>query len=114
MEVGTDCCDNLTCTQAASAHVESLKRYLQRRKTFVASPRWQRDYANNEFTRQHKHVRVSLAPDGPLYRLRINYTLGKKTFDSELAAKAAAFDLIESGALNKWLARPRGRPRTRR
>lgn len=114
LEVGSDCCDNLTCTKEASNHAESLKRYHARRKTFVSSPRWRRDYPNGEMTRQHKHVRVSLAPEGALFRLRINYTLGKKTFDSELDAKAAAFDLIESGALNAWLAKPRKQSRLRR
>lgn len=114
MEVGTDCCDNLTCTQAASDHIESLKRYQQRRKTFVSSRRWQPSYPNGEECRRHKNIHIAIARDGLAFRLRINFTLGKKTFDSALEAKAAVFDLIETGALNQWLARPLKQVRLRR
>jgi hypothetical protein len=107
MEVGTDCCDNLTCTQAASNHVESLLRYQARRKTFVSSPRWRPGYPNGEVGRWHKGFNVSVVPNGAIFRLRISNTLGKKTFESESDAKAAAFDAIESGAVDAWASKPR-------
>ena len=40
MEVGEICCDNLTSSEMASNHLDSVKRYESRRRTFVASKRW--------------------------------------------------------------------------
>lgn len=107
MEVGEDCCDNLTCTQLASNHIESVRRYQERRKTFVSSPRWRAGYPSGEVGRRHKSFYVSVVPDGAIYRLRISNTLGNKTYVSESDAKAAAFDAIESGAVDAWASKPR-------
>ena len=43
MEVGEICCDNLTCSQVASEHMESIRRFSARRKRFVSSSRWMID-----------------------------------------------------------------------
>ncbi|WP_310541591.1 recombinase family protein [Phenylobacterium sp.] len=40
MEVGEQCCDHITCSEAASSHMESMRRFSERRKRFVSSPRW--------------------------------------------------------------------------
>lgn len=107
MEVGEQCCDNLTCTQAASDHMESQRRHLDRRKRFVSSTRWRRDYAGGDLWIKQKQIFVSLVGNAGTYRLRMNGKVGKKVFPSELDAKAAAFDLIESGAVSAWLAKHR-------
>ena len=112
MEVGTDCCDNLTSTQAASDHVESLVRYQQRRKTFVSSPRWHVQYAGVQCIKQNG-IFIELVKHEGAYRIRVYGHLGKKVFPSELAAKAGAFDLVESGVIDEWLTKKRSAPRRR-
>lgn len=112
MEVGEVCCDWLTSTQAASDHVESLRRHFDRRKRFVCSPRWQLDYAGELSIRQ-KDVHVSLVPHEGAYRLRVYGKLGKKVFPTELDAKAGVFDLVESGVISAWLQKQQSKPRRR-
>lgn len=102
MEVGELCCDNLTCTQAASDYIESMRRYTERRKRFVSSTRWHRDY-RGEMAIKQKDIFVSLVPQEGTYRLRVYGKLGKKVFATELDAKAAAFDMVESGVLGAWV-----------
>ena len=102
LEVGTDCCDNLTCTQAASDLMESLRKHLERRKRFVSSPRWEQGHAG-ELTIKQKQLYVSLVPHEGAYKLRVNGKLGKRVFSTLLDAKASAFDLVESGAIGTWL-----------
>jgi ribosomal protein S27AE len=100
MEVGTDCCDELTGTPVASEH----RKYLDRRKRFVASPRWKFDYRQELSIEQNK-ISVSLVLSAGTYRLRVYGKLGKKVFANEVDAKAAAFDLLESGTLGAWVKR---------
>lgn len=112
MEVGEFCCDYLTCSQAASDHVESLVRYRQRRKAFVSSPRWQVDYAG-ELSIKQKGIYVSLVKREGAYRIRVRSKLGKKVFATELDAKAGVFDLVESGVIDDWLKKQDSKPRRR-
>ncbi|WP_374568756.1 hypothetical protein [Ideonella sp.] len=106
MEVGEVCCDNLTSTQVATGHLDSLRRYLDRRKRFVSSTRWTHVFLNVQRIR-HKGIDVELIKQEGAYRLRINGQLGKKMFSTAVDGKADAFDLIESGAIGKWLDRRR-------
>jgi hypothetical protein len=102
MEVGEICCDNLTCTETASGHMESLRKHLDRRKRFVSSPRWEKDYAGALSIKQ-KQIHLSLVPHEGAFRLRVYGKLGKKVFPTLLEAKANAFDLVESGVIGTWL-----------
>lgn len=95
MEVGTDCCDNLTDTKQASTLMESRRRYVSRLKTFVSSPRWKRGDQALRIRHQKIDLEVGRAADG--FKLHVNGHEGKLRFPSLLEAKTAAFDLIESG-----------------
>jgi hypothetical protein len=112
LEVGEQCCDNLTCTLAASDHMESLRRHLDRRKRFVSSPRWQKDYSGALGIKQ-QGIFLELVAHAGAYRLRVHGRLGKKEFPTVLEAKAGAFDLIESGVIETWLEKHGARRRKR-
>lgn len=104
MEVGEVCCDNLTSTQVATGHLESLRRHLDRRKRFVSSPRWVEDVHGVQRIK-HKGVFVELVQHEGAHRLRISGQLGKKVLPSIVDGKAWAFDQLESGAISNWLGR---------
>lgn len=117
MEVGEICCDNLTSTTLASNLMESQRRYLSRRRTFVASRRWQQHSTTRQSIVQRRiHIQVLWTSEGG-FQLEVNGQRGKRVFSSMVEAKIHTFDLIESGALEtyvKSLAKRRGRPGRRR
>jgi hypothetical protein len=101
MEVGEDCCDNLTCSTEASTHMESKRRYISRLKRFVQSSRWQR-VPGGVHLRQRK-IDLEVAQVGDVFCLRMNGFKGKLMFTSLVSAKAKAFELIESGEIASFL-----------
>jgi len=114
MEVGTVCCDKLTSTDEASAHLTAVVRMNTRRKTFVSSPRWYTDsqpfHTINQRTAAGWKVQITVAPYRGGYLLVIEGRSGKRVFPSVITAKAAAFDACESGEIDAWLRRTgRGR-----
>jgi hypothetical protein len=109
MEVGEVCCDNLTSTQVATGFLESLVRHNQRRKRFVSSTRWVQEYPGVQSIKQ-KGIYLELVEHDGAYRLRVYGQLGKMVFPSVVEGKAGAFDLIESGAISKWLNKTRSSP----
>ena len=97
MEVGEVCCDNLTSSDYATKRMKDAKR----RARFVFSSRWSTGKSGAPSIIQ-KGVALSIVPDGPNYKLRMNGTLGKLQFGSVLEAKIKAFDLIDSGAAQEY------------
>ena len=94
MEVGEVCCDNLTDREIASNHMESVRRFNDRKKRFVESPRWNR-FSQGEYIQQGPiTIEVRALPTG--LQLRMNGAKGKQIFDDVLRAKAHAFDIVES------------------
>jgi hypothetical protein len=102
LEVGEICCDNLTCTQAASSHMESIRRLNDRRKRFVSSIRWKVGDDGDLFIKQRR-TRLDIVRAGPDFQIRVNGIQGRLTFQSALDAKMKVFDLIESGVLTHYL-----------
>jgi hypothetical protein len=102
IEVGEQCCDNLTCSKIATNHMESIQRQRERRKRFISSQRWCRDRLGVHRIRQ-KQIELEVLPEGPSFRLRINGIFGKKLFNSLVDAKAFAFDRLDSGAIDNYL-----------
>lgn len=113
MEVGTDCCDKLTATREASETQKARISYLNRRKTFVSSVRWREQKGDGWLIVEPGFVlRVEPVQGG--YRLKVDKQPGKKLFRTVLLARMEAFDLIESGAMQEYLAKKRERdPRYR-
>jgi hypothetical protein len=106
LEVGETCCDNLTGTEIASTHMESLRRFNNRRKRFVSSRRWLSDKSGAPWIRQ-KNVNLAIVSEGSQFRLKINGTRGQLIFASILDAKMKAFEVIESGAVTDYFNKKR-------
>lgn len=106
MEVGEICCDHLTCTELASNHMESIRRFNERRKRFVESPRWNLFRPGQEFILQQQIlVETRHVADG--FELRMNGRKGKQIYSSIISAKARAFDVLESAEYSDFVARIR-------
>lgn len=103
LTVGTDCCDNLTGTELASNHMESVNRYRSRKKRFQSSSRWQVN-ALGEFIRQKRmDIQIERMPNG--HCLVINQRKGRRVFETVDVAKSAVFELIENGAIERYFKR---------
>lgn len=109
MEVGEECCDNLTCTQEASNLAESRRRFAGRLKRFVDSSRWE-VFPNGRQAITQKGFLVSIRPAAGGYRTSVDGETGKALHGSLLDAKAAIFEAIDSGKVRDWFVRhPRKR-----
>lgn len=111
MEVGEICCDNLTSTQVASGLMESKRRYSDRLKRFVSSPRWSSDPGRVEHIRQRK-LNLEVVPKDGAFHLRIEWNMGRRLSETPLDAKIKAFELIESGVVDAYLKKQRQQRRT--
>jgi len=70
MEVGEVCCDHLTSSDYGTKQM----KHIVRRTRFVSSCRWSTDKSGVASITQ-KGVVLSIVPDGPKYKLRMNGTL---------------------------------------
>lgn len=102
MEVGEICCDHITSTQVAGNHMESVRRFLDRQKRFVSSCSW-KTTPDGALTIKQEGIdlRVEGAGTGQ-FRLRMNGKVGRKQFVSVEDAKMSAFELIETGVIEKY------------
>lgn len=104
MEVGTNCCDTLTESTEASAH----RAYQDKMGRFLQSPRWKDDQGRVWI--KQGGATISIGADGPKFAISVNGKLGKRRFDTQVAAQQGLFDLCHSGRLNTYLSRS-GPPR---
>jgi hypothetical protein len=109
LEVGEICCDHLTCTELASNHMDSIRRFNERRKRFVSSPRWQLFRPGREFLVQ-AGIFVEVREQDSCFHVRMNGVPGKNRFPDIISAKARAFDVIEASEHADWIAKVRRRP----
>lgn len=92
MAVGTVCCDSLTGTSDATEH----RKLLERKKRFISSKRWKLSPLGRRI-KQGRFLEIEIQHKDGEYRIHMNGIGGLKTFNSELAAKELAFELIECG-----------------
>jgi len=109
MEVGTVCCDNLTGTQLATNHTESMQRFERRRFRFVSSSRWKEQQGILTITQ--KDITIELRSSSGEFRIYMNGHKGKKVFASVESAKAAIFEVIENGKAERFLLQRARKPR---
>lgn len=100
MSVGTDCCDNLTGTTEATEH----RKMLDRRKRFLYSKRWKLT-SLGLLLQQGRALKIEIRPDDNSFRIYMNGVRGGRTFNTEEAAKAFPFELIENGEAQKFAMR---------
>lgn len=91
MGVGTVCCDTMTGTQEAA----EARRRLGRLKRFIESKKWEVEGERDARRFQGFNLAVESTPSG--YRLVVDGKLGRKSFESTLAAKEFIFEFIDSG-----------------
>jgi hypothetical protein len=78
------------------------RKLIDRRKRFASSSRWHTDKSGSPRIVQN-HVELCIVRDSAKYRLQMNGTTGKLEFDSVVAAKIKAFDLIDSDSVSTFL-----------
>lgn len=110
MAVGTDCCDKLTGTLDASAHLAIHIKSIDTLKRFVSSKRWKNRAAGGQSIKQ-KGINVSVFDANGVFRISMNGIVGKAEFESALDAKLKVFAIIESGEAHEFLKRRRERDR---
>lgn len=90
--------------------MESKRRYADRLKRFVSSPRWSIRPGNIHRIIQ-KRLNLEVVPQDGAYLLRVDWHPGKLRFATVGEAKAKAFEIIESGKAEEYLAARRARRR---
>lgn len=114
MEVGIDCCDQLTeTTEASDLHRYYINR-LNRRKNFVNSPRWFRS-KDGSMSIDHKDIflMIKRTREGK-FRISLNNVDGKREYETYLDAQIKAFDFIEDGAAASYLSERQRKIRERK
>lgn len=104
LEVGEICCDNLTSSQLASNHMDSVRRYESRRRTFIGSARWKL-VADGGSELKQKGICIRIVSHASDFVIEANDLLGKQTFPTLAKAKSKCFELLETGALRDFLCR---------
>jgi hypothetical protein len=103
MGIGTICCDYYTGTKAAS----TKRRYMARLRRFIDSRRWHNHTGYCWIRQQDHYIKISRTSRG--YTITIDRVRGKKFFDSIELAKAKAFEVIETGAFERYKQNRKGK-----
>ncbi|MGE0256981.1 MAG: hypothetical protein AB7N54_20335 [Alphaproteobacteria bacterium] len=103
MEVGTDCCDNLTESAQASEHLKRYTRRADRMKRFVSSPRW-KTKPSGELAIKQAGIAVAIGEVGGTFKIVMNGTAGKAVYPTLLDAKVRVFEFIDTGMAAQFFA----------
>jgi hypothetical protein len=99
MDVGSDCCNQLTRTDIATALERRRQTRDARRQRFVESGGWHYDDeeggGNGTFSKFDLRYRILLQREPGGYRIRVGPHRGQHIHQSIADAKAAAFDAVE-------------------
>ena len=106
IEVGTNCCDNLTATDEANLVQKEAQKLQEKRKRFVSSTRW--EYIYDEYGYKIYKIKldsylVFITNEESGYTIKINFAKSQKRYASLNEAKIKAFDVIESGEFRNWI-----------
>lgn len=95
IQVGRQCCDNLTHSLEASNHMESLRRFENRKRNFIKSHKW-KDIGNQHSIKKNL-FEIIIEEVENAYILTIHGKKGKKRYSKLDDAKSSAFEVIENG-----------------
>ena len=109
LAVGTDCCDRLTMSTAASEYHDRFVKAREARGRFISSKRWK--LIGADWAIKQKGISVRVSPMGGKFRVSMDGAMGKAQFEALIDAKLKVFDLIESGEAGQYLALRRQRMR---
>ncbi|MBL8571514.1 MAG: HNH endonuclease [Phreatobacter sp.] len=96
MEVGTDCCDELTGTREAS----STRKAAQRLERFLHSKRWK--IIDGLETIKQMGFEIRIIHDSEGYGISANGTEGAKRFLEVNEAKIHAFHTVDDGTMERF------------
>jgi hypothetical protein len=102
MEVGTECCDNLTESANASEHLDAYKKRAERVKRFVSSPRWKVATSGQQAIKQ-AGITVAIVKAGDAFKIILDETKGKAEYATIIDAKMRVFEFIDSGGAAKFV-----------
>lgn len=101
IDVGQDCCNELTKTDEADERLRSIKTRADRRGRFVGFADWAIDEDGTCSTRFLGRIRVVLKPENGAWRIHVGGRRLKPPRETLTEAKGVAFDFIESGEYRK-------------
>lgn len=108
MEVGTDCCDNLTESTNASEFHDKYVKHSERIKRFISSPRWSEERFGQTRIKQ-KGIEVFITKSAEGFQIAMDGVTGKAEYQTMLDAKMKVFESIDSGEATKFLAARRAK-----
>lgn len=107
MIVGSDCCDKLTESTIGGESHAAFLNYVNRRKTFVNSTKWEVAPNNVRFIKR-AGIAIEIVPkDDGTFRINLDGVKGKADHATLLDAQISAFDYVESGNAAAYLAERR-------
>ena len=104
MAVGTDCCDKLTGTSAASEYHDKYIKTIDMRKRFVNSKK-RRTLQNRDLRIVRKGIEVLIRAQEDNFIIIMDTAPGNSEYNSVLDAKIKVFDVINSGDAAAYLDR---------
>lgn len=107
LEVGSDCAERMCSDGRSEPEDLEIRRRVARRRTFLASPRWQVE--DRRHTIVQKSIEIELCESGGEWRIRVLDQLGKRSWPDALSARSGLFTLIDDGKLYEWVQRQLGR-----
>ncbi len=102
MEVGTDCCDNLTGTEYASEHHDKFVKEREMLRRFASSPRWKTEDSNTISIRR-KNINSLIFKNNNKYTIYVEGIKGMNSYETLVDAKIKLFHFIHSGEAEKFL-----------
>jgi HNH endonuclease len=104
VEVGTVCCDLMTGTRIATEDQKKRKSLSQRKKSFLDSKAWQKNFKGHLQTRYRKQTLEIFIESGQ-FTLLINQKKSKVSFSTLPQVKAYAFEKFEANEpkFQAWL-----------
>ncbi|MEZ7528252.1 HNH endonuclease [Cloacibacterium normanense] len=95
LQVGRQCCDNLTDSLEASNHLESIRRFESRKQNFIKSSKW-KDIGNTHIIKKNL-FEIKVEEIDKIYYLTIHGKRSTKQYHSLYEAKSSAFEVLENG-----------------
>ncbi|QOW10855.1 hypothetical protein Q73A0000_11055 [Kaistella flava (ex Peng et al. 2021)] len=110
MQVGRQCCDNLTDSNLASNKIDSVKRFEIRKRNFLKSSRWKSFLSENRIFKNLFEIKIEEIDN--VYFLTIHGKKSREKYISLDSAKCKAFEVIENSSfinycLNKKIPLPK-------
>lgn len=107
MIVGAVCCDKLTETTIGSESHREFLRYVDRRKRFIDSPKWDIS-SDGTMSIARRGIAIEIVPIGNGdFHFNLDNVRGKVIYETLLDAQICAFDFVESGKATEYLDRRR-------